>query len=199
MKTRIISAIVLLSIAGCILALGYTVNPFFMTAFLAVLAAIASYELVHNVAKIEGKFINIFSMCYTAVGVVNFALDGFQIGKYLITTYHITVLYVLVAVFLTLKKHGQLDLGGVLSLCVMPFIMVYAFGSFEKIANYGASHSFEIGGISAATGIYYLLMMLNFSSGCDAGAYFVGVTIGKHKLCPKFRLKRRLRVLSAVF
>lgn len=27
-------------------------------------------------------------------------------------------------------------------------------------------------------------MLLNFSSVCDAGAYFVGSTLGRHKLCP---------------
>lgn len=209
MKTRIISAIILLGIAGAVLTLGYTVHPFFMTAFLAVLAAIATYELVHNVAKIENKFINIFAMCYTAIAVFNFALDGFKIGDYVITTYHVTVLYVMVAVFLILRKHKDFNLGGILSLCTMPFIMAYAFGSFEKIVNYGTIYSFEIGGISAATGIYYLLMMLNFSSGCDTGAYFVGVTMGKHKLCPEISPKKTIEgfvggiltsiVLSLVF
>ncbi len=190
MKTRIISGLILICIMGAVLALGFLVNPLFITVLLALLASIATYELVHNVAKINSKSINVIAMVYTAVAVVNFALDGFQIGEFLITTYHITVLYVIFAVFLTLKKHGQLDLGGILSLCVMPFIMAYAFGSLEKIANFGAEYALEIGGISTATGIYYLLMMLNFSSGCDTGAYFVGVTIGKHKLCPNISPKK---------
>ncbi len=190
MKTRIISGIVLITVMGSILALSYLINPLFITVFLAILAAIATYELVHNVAKINSKSINAVAMVYTAVAVINFALDGFQIGKFLITTYHVTVLYVLIAVYLTLKKHKELDLGGILSLCVMPFIMAYAFGSLEKIANFGANYAFEIGSISTVTGIYYLLMMLNFSSGCDTGAYFVGVTMGKHKLCPEISPKK---------
>ena len=190
MKTRIISGVILISVIAGVLALGYLVNPLFMTAFLAIIAAIATWELLHNVAKIDSKSIIAVAMVYTAVAVFNFALEGFQIGKFLITTYHITVLYVLVAVFLTLKKHDKLDLGGILSLCVMPFIMAYAFGSLEKIANYGAKYELEIGGISALTGIYYLLMMLVFSAGCDTGAYFVGVTLGKHKLCPEISPKK---------
>ena len=190
MKTRILSGVILISVIAGVLALGYLVNPLFMTAFLAIIAAIATWELLHNVAKIDSKSIIAVAMVYTAVAVFNFALEGFQIGKFLITTYHITVLYVLVAVFLTLKKHDKLDLGGILSLCVMPFIMAYAFGSLEKIANYGAKYELEIGGISALTGIYYLLMMLVFSAGCDTGAYFVGVTLGKHKLCPEISPKK---------
>ena len=209
MKTRIISGLTLICIMAAVLALGYLVNPLFITVLLAILASIATYELVHNVAKVNSKAINIIAMIYTAVAVINFALDGFQIGEFLITTYHVTVLYVIFAVFLTLKKHGQLDLGGILSICVMPFIMAYAFGSLEKIANFGAEYALEIGGISAATGIYYLLMMLNFSAGCDTGAYFVGVTMGKHKLCPEISPKKTVEgaiggiltsvVLSLVF
>ena len=190
MKTRIISGTILCSIISAVLALGYLVNPLFMTGFLAILAVIATWEILHNVAKIESKSIVVGAMVYTAVAVVNFAFEGFQIGKYLITTYHITVVYVLVAVFLTLKKHDKLNLGSILSLCVMPFILAYAFGSLEKIANYGVKYNLHLGGISAATGIYYLLMMLVFSAGCDTGAYFVGVTIGKHKLCPEISPKK---------
>lgn len=192
MKTRIISGAILCAVVGGVLALGYLVNPLFITVFLAILAAIATFELVHNVAKMKSVVINVVAMLYTAGAVITFALDGFKIGNYLITTYHITVLYVLAAVFMTLKKHKELDLGGVLSLCVMPFVIAYAFGSFEKIANFGAEYGFEIGGISTATGIYYLLMMLNFSSGCDTGAYFVGVTLGKHKLCPEISPKKTI-------
>ena len=39
-------------------------------------------------------------------------------------------------------------------------------------------------------GLFYLLLLLNFSSICDMGAYFVGVTCGKHKLCPEISPKK---------
>lgn len=190
MKTRIISGLIMAVIVLSVLALGYTINPIIITVFIALIAPIATYELVHNVAKIKSKTAIIVSMLYTAVGVVNFALNGFKIGDYTITTYHITVVYVLIAVFVILKKHKEFDLAAILSLCVMPFIMAYAFGSLEKIANFGAAYGFEISPISTSKGIYYLLMMLNFSSLCDMGAYFVGVTIGKHKLCPEISPKK---------
>ena len=190
MKTRIISGLIMAVIVLSVLALGYTINPIIITVFIALIAPLATYELIHNVAKIKSKTAIIVSMLYTAVGVVNFALGGFKIGDYTITTYHITVLYVSIAVFVILKKHKEFDLAAILSLCVMPFIMAYAFGSLEKIANFGATYGFEISPISTSKGIYYLLMMLNFSSICDMGAYFVGVTIGKHKLCPEISPKK---------
>ncbi len=190
MKTRIISGAIMGAVVLGILALGYTVNPYIITLFIALVAPFATYELVHNVAKIKSKAAIIISMAYTFIGVINFALDGFKIGDFKITTYHITVIYVLIAVFLTLKNHKTFDLAAILSLCVMPFIMAYAFGSLEKIANFGAAYEFEISPISTARGIYYVLMMLNFSSLCDTGAYFVGVTLGKHKLCPEISPKK---------
>lgn len=190
MKTRIISGVIMGIIVLAILALGYTVNPVVITVAIAVIAMIATYELIHNVAKIESKAAIIISMLYTAVGVINFALGGFKLYGYVITTYHITVIYVLIAVFLTLKNHKRFDLSAILLLCAMPFIMVYSFGSLEKIANFGALYRFEMSPISTATGIYYVLMMLNFSSICDMGAYFVGVTVGKHKLCPEISPKK---------
>ncbi len=190
MKTRIISGLVMGAIVLFVLTLGYTVSPIITMAFIALVAPVATYELIHNIAKIKSKRAIILSMLYTALGVITFSLDGFEILGYKITTYHITVVYVLLAVFITLNKHKDFDLAAILSLCVMPFIMAYAFGSLEKIANFGTSIKFEISPIGTAAGIYYLLMMLNFSSICDMGAYFVGVTVGKHKLCPEISPKK---------
>ena len=199
MKTRIISGLIMGVIVMAVLALGYTINPIFITVFIALVAPIATYELIHNVAKIKSKTAIIVSTLYTAIGVVNFALGGFKILGYTITTYHITVVYVLIAVFVILKKHKEFDLSAILSICVMPFIMAYAFGSLEKIANFGAVYGFELSPISTSKGIYYLLMMLNFSSLCDMGAYFVGVTIGKHNYVLKSALKKPLKVQLAAF
>ncbi len=190
MKTRIISGLIMGVIVLGVIALGYTINPYIITVFIALVAPIATYELIHNIAKIKSKRAIILSMLYTAAGVITFSLGGFKIFGYDITTYHITVVYVLLAVFITLNKHKEFDLAAILSLCVMPFIMAYAFGSLEKIANFGAAYQFEISPISTSVGIYYLLMMLNFSSICDMGAYFVGVTLGKHKLCPEISPKK---------
>ena len=44
--------------------------------------------------------------------------------------------------------------------------------------------------MSHENGIYYLLLLLNFSSVCDMGAYFVGSTLGRHKLCPNISPKK---------
>ena len=38
--------------------------------------------------------------------------------------------------------------------------------------------------------IFGFLMLLNFSSICDMGAYFTGTMLGKHKLCPNISPKK---------
>ena len=190
MKTRIISGAVMGALLLAILGLGYSVSPMIITVVIALLAAVATFELVHNVTGIKSKTAIIASMLYTAVAVVCYALDGFKIDGYKMTTYHISVIFVLVAVFITLRKHKDFNLASILSLCVMPIVLVYAFGSLEQIANYGTNYKNTFGGIYPEEGIYYLLMMLNFSSICDMGAYFVGVTTGKHKLCPEISPKK---------
>ena len=195
MKTRVISGAIMGAILLTFLALGYTINPMIITLGVAVLAAVATWEIIHNVVKVKSKLINAVAMIYSATAVVFFSMQHIHIAGFELITYHISVVYVLIAVFFTLRKHKELDLGGILALCVMPFIVAYAFGSLEKIANFGASYGFEISKISTLGGIYYLLMMLNFSSGCDIGAYFVGVTMGKHKLCPEISPKKTIEGL----
>lgn len=41
-------------------------------------------------------------------------------------------------------------------------------------------------------GFNYIMMMVFATFGCDTGAYFVGVTIGKHKLCPRLSPKKSI-------
>ena len=58
-----------------VLALGYTVNPMIITVFVAIIAPIATYELIHNVAKIKSK---ILSVKYNAVKIPSSVILIFQ-------------------------------------------------------------------------------------------------------------------------
>jgi uncharacterized membrane protein len=74
MKTRIISGAVMIIIAAAVITLGMTVNPLFITACIAFLAAVGIYELLHNAAKIESKAAIIGACAYMVLMV--FAIDG---------------------------------------------------------------------------------------------------------------------------
>lgn len=41
-------------------------------------------------------------------------------------------------------------------------------------------------------GFEYILLLVLATFGCDTGAYFTGVTIGKHKLCPRLSPKKSI-------
>ena len=196
MKTRIISGIVMGIIVAAVLCLGFLVNPLIITLAVALLAAGAVYELCHNAAGIKSKmafigafvyaFFNVLALDSKIYEKLYFVFKGGEIaGIYSyysgISQYQLSLIlsvaYFLYAVFAVLKNHSEMNLGAIGMLTAMPLFVSYAFSALSSI-------------IGGKDGIFYLLLLLNFSSICDMGAYFVGVTMGKHKLCPVISPKK---------
>ena len=171
MKPRIISGVVMALIVGVILAIGYLWAPIVIAVAVALLAAGAVYEIIHNAAGIENKVIVIGACVYAALAVL---LGAWAFFTGVITA---TVLYGIFAVIMILAKHNEFDLGKIALVYALPIPFGFAFYFLSTI-------------ITADSGLYYLLLLLNFSCVCDMGAYFTGVTIGKHKLCPEISPKK---------
>ncbi len=171
MKTRIISGVVMALIVAAVLVVGYLWAPIVITIAVSLLAAAAIYELVHNAAGITNKAIVIGACVYAAIAVV--------LGYLMFFTGIIiaTVLYCIYAVVMILVNHNDMDLGKITLVYGFPIPFAVAFYFLNVIINND-------------NGIYYLLLLLNFSSICDMGAYFTGVTIGKHKLFPEISPKK---------
>lgn len=172
MKTRIISGIVMGVIVAAVIAAGLLINSLIITAAIAVIAAVAAYELIHNAVGIKSKAAIAGACIYAGLAVFSLRF-----------TYHcffiLSVAYFLYAVIMVLKNNKEFTLAHIASLCGLPTALGFAFSCLDGILNK------ETGG-----GLYYLLLLLNFSSVCDMGAYFTGVTIGKHKLCPNISPKK---------
>lgn len=187
-------------IVAAVLVLGMLVNPIFITLFVALLAAGAAYELLHNAAGIKSKaawmgasvyaFLNIFALDESFKGFIlnNFVLckcpDSAERAETFLRYWSlvgitVSVLYFLYAVVMILKNHKDFGLGQIATLCALPLPLSFAFSCLGGVIN-------------LENGLYYLLMLLNFSSICDMGAYFVGVTMGKHKLCPEISPKKTI-------
>lgn len=196
MKTRIISGIVMGAVVIAVLVLGIMVSPYFITAFVAIIASVGSYELVGNAAGVKSKLAVIISSIYTAlmIGLLDKNFAEWALLRNLSSQYHgefldfiaanwdkfpymLTVLYFLIAVILILKNHKEFSLSKIAVFSAMPLLLSYAFSTLGSVINH-------------VDGIYYLLLLFNFSSVCDMGAYFVGVTMGKHKLCPEISPKK---------
>ena len=182
MKTRIISGIIMGVIVACVLALGFLVQPIIITLAVALIAAGAVYELIHNAAGIKSKIAVSGSIVFAFLYVV-FSDNSVFVKPYyslwlspeLVNS--LLLIYFLFAVIIILKNHKDFDLGKIVSLFALPLPYAYAFSCLSSV-------------IKHPDGIYYLLLLLNFSSVCDMGAYFVGVTMGKHKLCPDLSPKK---------
>ncbi len=195
-KTRIISGVIIALVVGAVLSLGFLVNPLIITAAVAILAAIAVYELIHNAAGIKCKASIIGAIFYSVLVVfildktlLQILLKWIGASELLEINYIgaiiqneaviiLSVFYFVYAVCMVLKNNKEFGLGAIISLCAMPLILSYAFSSLSNVINFEQD------------GIYYLLMMFNFASVCDMGAYFVGSTMGKTKLCPNVSPKK---------
>lgn len=195
MKTRIISGIVMGVIVACVLAVGFLWNTAVITVAIALLAAVATYELLHNAVGITIKSCWVVACVFSAVYVIisDYLLFEsvnlyFQEKHNFYTPYAssvfqtkilslVSVIYFLYAVFMILKNHKHFDLAKIASLFALPLPCAFAFSSLGDVIN-------------SENGIYYLLLLFNFSSVCDMGAYFSGVTLGKHKLCPAISPKK---------
>ncbi len=191
MKKRIISGVIMGVLVALILVLGICVSNFIITAFIAMVAALGVIEFVCNAARIENPIFKILSAVYT-VAMVIIMSDWLEQLLRMINMFNgnasaieidysdmympmiaalVTVVYFIACAVLILIKQADFDLSKIVSLCTMPLILAFAFSTIGSI-------------VTASNGIYYLLLVLNFSCVCDMGAYFVGVSMGKTKLCP---------------
>lgn len=167
MKTRIISGIVMGAVTAALLAVGYLLSGVVITVAVALLAAAAIYELLYNAAGIK-DIPTVAGGCVAAFLTV--LLSAFNISPAVVW-----IFYAIYAVVMILRNHSSFTLAEIAAVYGFPTVFSLAFLCLEGIVN---------------GGIYYLLLLLNFSCVCDMGAYFVGVTCGKHKLCPEISPKK---------
>ena len=103
MKTRIISGIVMGVIVAIFLSLGMLVNSFFIVVFLSLIAGVAVYEMLHNVAKVKTRVVLMGACVYSFFACL---LSTDNIKYYIITS----IAYALFAVIMSLKFHQKFDL-----------------------------------------------------------------------------------------
>lgn len=175
MKTRIISGAVMIAIVVGVLILGNYFSPV-LIAFMAFLSAMACYEMMWNTGIVKNKAAVCLAVVYSVL--VSFSYSG--ITQKLYTGFNpvfLNVLYVVAIAFVALRYHQSFGLPAISAALAMPILLNYAFSAIASL-------------YLRENGLFYLLLLLNFSSICDCGAYFTGVAIGKHKLCPEISPKK---------
>ncbi len=173
MKTRIISGAVAVALLIAVLI----INSYWsVTAviFIALLAALASYEMLFNTGCVKNMLAVIGAMLYS------FAVQFSYAGILPVSTSVLTVVYVLLIVAVSLKFHSSFKPDAITMSLSMPILISYAFSTLVGLLN------------NDGYGIFYLVLLLNFSSVADCFAYFTGVAIGKHKLAPVISPKKTI-------
>ena len=166
MKTRIISGIV----AAIIIALIIVLNIFWPMAVviaLALLAGLASVEMLHNTGCIKNPVVIIAAAVYSAA--FQFAFSGILGISHEILTF----IYIIAIIAVSLRYHQSFSAEQMGMSLAMPIILSFAFGCVESLIN-----------SSDSNGLFYLFILVNFACVSDIGAYFVGTAIGKNKLAP---------------
>lgn len=177
MLTRIISGAVMIAVCVGVLLLGAQI-PLVLAIFLAVICAIAVFEVLYNTGAVKNKWVVLIASLYSAGNL--FAYCGYTQKVFgFLTEQTITLGFAVLVVLLAVVLHKQFSLYSIAALISMPLILSFAFASLRFL-------------YLGQNGLFYLLLLLNFSSICDCGAYFVGVTMGKHKLCPEISPKKTI-------
>lgn len=175
MKTRIISGAVLIALLVGILVLG-NFYPVAITIFLSLISAVGVYEMVNNVGKIKNLAVTLGAMIYSIFGI--FAFGGYTQKLWLgFTPAFFTIIFVTFIAFASIILHKNFGFKEIAVSIAFPIVITYAFSCVGSL--------YIIEG-----GTFYLLLLLNFSSICDCGAYFTGVFLGKHKLAPEISPKK---------
>ena len=193
MKTRIISAIVMIAVVFAVLFTGYKYNPIVITVFAGLLNLAATYEILNNIVKTGTVFRKTVAILYSFLSF--FLVSDIFHGAYDTLVLNqiaekrtliavscllcLTITYTVIFTASLISDKRDFDLKEIFALLGVPLLYGSAFSSLECI-------------ITKPEGIYYLLLVINFSSICDTGAYFTGVLFGKHKLCEHVSPKKKV-------
>lgn len=163
MKTRIISGASLIIIVAALFWLQLYL-PIALVIAAAILGAMGVFEILNNTKLCQNKALLIVS-ALPALVVPFVAMGYLAIPLTLVYTLYAIIVFVLI-----LKFHSQLDIKSVLSVLVLPIFISFALATVVCVTQYGN------------VGLFYILAVLCWSALADTGAYFVGVTFGKHKM-----------------
>lgn len=177
MKTRIISGVGIFLVLAAVLFL-WSKWSIVAVIFTMILALMASYEALYKTGYNKNKPMVILASVYSFFAVLFFG--GYvKIGGEAVSATSVTVIFAALMIILSLKNHTQVDAARSVYSMFMPIALAFSYSSFASLLNFPDGR-----------GMLYFLLLLNFSSISDCGAYFVGCAIGKHKLAPVLSPKK---------
>lgn len=196
MKTRLISAAVLLTIGIGILIGLFTPAS---AVFLAVLSAISASEIM-SVAGVKSNLIRIPAMVFSAV--IPLYVSVKETISFSVPEGAILSLYVIVMLIFMLKTHQKTRFEQLAITLYGSIFVPYAFSGVLIIRDIYITYE----GVYTKSEAFYLVLFALFCAFLtDSFAYFIGRKFGKHKMAPVISPKKSIEgavgglVLSVIF
>lgn len=171
MLKRIISGAVGISLIIAVLCLSSRV-PIVVDIFISLVCAMAVGEFIHAIGYIKILQISVPSIAFAFVFPMLFTYSTDKIIWYVYTAIMLSVL---------IFFHKKISFKEFAYTYSMAFIITVALSEIIAMKDMDVSHS-----------ALYFVITLALPWLADAGAYFVGSFIGKHKLCPEISPKKTI-------
>ncbi|MBQ8550434.1 MAG: phosphatidate cytidylyltransferase [Clostridia bacterium] len=177
MKTRIISGVVGGLIFAAILIVSTPIvlesyYPWILKAAISLLAAIGTWEILNNTKIVKNKIISVLSSVFAAGAVVLFSSKYSDKG--------ILAYFIFVAVLLTISLFIHEKTSPTELAAAQAYTLFIAF-SFSTVVR-----------LLYGYGVFAFILVFIFAWASDTFAYFTGVFLGKHKLCPALSPKKTI-------
>ncbi|MBP3704525.1 MAG: phosphatidate cytidylyltransferase [Clostridia bacterium] len=174
MKDRVFSGVFLVGFILAIVVFNFSF-PLALNIAVAVIAAIAVYEMIKAIGLDRRWFIIVPSMI-TAVAV---QFVNFQDANLLIYSLYVAAIFCAM-----LRYHKQVSVSDVSVAMFMIVLIPLALQCIVMVRNLNTEH-----------GIFYALVCIFSAWIPDCGAFFAGKFFGKHKLCPVISPKKTVEGL----
>lgn len=171
MKKRIITAIVGISTVLLLIFFSYTF-PFVMNVALAFISVFCTYEMCNSLALDKNYVFFIPSLLFSASLPL---IPSQSVWEILCFIYTVLVFAGMIVCYSKIKFKDIITAYGIIVLISI------ALGSMIMLRDYGETD-----------GVFYLVLPLVLAWCADAGAYFIGRTLGKRKLCPHISPKKTI-------
>lgn len=177
MKTRIISGVVGILLFAAILILSTPIAldkyyPWILRAAVAVLAAIGVWEILNNTKIVKNKLVSGLSTLFAAGAVVLFS------GNYGEKAWLAYFVFVAVLLTVSLFIHDKTSPAELAAAQAYTLFISFSFSAVLRLL--------------AGYGMFAFLLVFIFAWASDTFAYFTGVFLGRHKLCPALSPKKTI-------
>ncbi len=169
MKQRLLSGAILIFLLAAVVFFNQSF-PLALNIAVALISAFCIYELLRAIGFVKRLFISIPAI--TTAAIVPFVVHS-EI------TFLVLCLYTGVFFLGLLAHHKDVSFSELAVIYSMVVIIPVAMRTLTDLRKLGGAH-----------GMFYVLIAILAAWAADAGAFFVGTFLGKHKLCPNISAKK---------